>query len=231
MASWASEPRRAGVVPPLADLDRLDRLDRHQRLGQVGVELAVPVHVAAEADRHAVGQHLGHAAERVTLLGGRLDRGDHGLLGRRVEAAHGALVDLVQVGRVPGRGLSGAVRGVTERHDVAHDRDAEVGQQQLGQRAGRHPGGRLPGRGPLEHVAGVVEAVLEHPGQVGVARPGLGQHLGRARRARATSPRSTSATRCWRSRWPPATPACGRGGCRRARVISSASKRMRGPRP
>jgi hypothetical protein len=50
--------------------------------------------------------------------------------------------------------------------------DPEVGQQRLGARAGRHPGRRLPGRGPLEHVPGVVEAVLLHAGEVGVARAG-----------------------------------------------------------
>ena len=33
----------------------------------------------------------------------------------------------------------------------------------------------LARRGPLEHVAGVVEAVLLHAGQVGVAGAGLGQ--------------------------------------------------------
>ena len=55
----------AGHLEAVADLDALDRLDAHEGLGQQGVELAVPVDVAAEADRHAVGQHLDHAAERV----------------------------------------------------------------------------------------------------------------------------------------------------------------------
>ena len=85
------------VVPPFADLDGLDRLDTHESLGQQRIELAVPVHMAAQAHRHAVGQDLGHATQRVALLGGRLDRGDHGLGGHRVEAAHLVLVDPVQI--------------------------------------------------------------------------------------------------------------------------------------
>ena len=40
---------------------------------------------------------------------------------------------------------------------------------------GGHPGGGLPGAGALQHRAGVVEAVLQHAGVVGVARPGPGQ--------------------------------------------------------
>ena len=68
--------------------------------------------------------------------------------------------------------------------------DAEVGRAAPWPGAGRHPGRRLPGRGPLEHVAGVGEAVLLHAGQVGVAGPGLGQGLLRLARGRATSPRS-----------------------------------------
>ena len=40
---------------------------------------------------------------------------------------------------------------------------------------GGHPGRRLPGRGPLEHLGDLVEAVLLHAGQVGVPGPGLGE--------------------------------------------------------
>ena len=53
-----------------------------------------------------------------------------------------------------------------------------VPQQQLGQRAGGDAGRRLPGAGPFENVPGVVEAVLLHAGQVGVARADLGQRRG-----------------------------------------------------
>ena len=42
-------------------------------------------------------------------------------------------------------------------------------------RAQRHPGRRLAGRGPLEDRPGVGEAVLLHPGEVGVTGPGTRQ--------------------------------------------------------
>ena len=143
------------------------------RAGEQGVELAVPVHVAAEPDGHAVGEHLDDAAEAVAVLGGRLDLGHHRLLGGGVEAAHRRLVHLRQVGRAgPGGGLR---PGGAHLDDVAHDVDVELGQQRLGQGARSHAGGGLAGRGPLEHVAGVGEAVLLHAGEVGVAGPHLGE--------------------------------------------------------
>ena len=79
----------------------------------------------------------------------------------------------------PGRGLSGPVAASPSRTMWLTIDIPSWRQQELGQRPRRHAGGRLAGRGALEHVAGVVEAVLEHPGQVGVARSGLGEHLGR----------------------------------------------------
>ena len=163
-----------GDLEAVADLDALDRLDAHQRLGQQGVELAVPVHVAAEPDRHAVGEHLDDAAERVAVLGRRLDLLDHRLLGRGVEAAHLGVVDALEVGR------RRAARSDFDRHRAHLDHVATApstpmcASSALAQRAGRDPGRRLARRGPLEHVAGVVEAVLLHAGQVGVARAGAG---------------------------------------------------------
>ena len=65
-----------------------------------------------------------------------------------------------------------------ELHDVAEDVDPDLAEEELGQGARSHPGGRLPRRGPLEDVAGIAESVLEHAGQIGMARPGLGEHLG-----------------------------------------------------
>ena len=77
-----------GDLEPVTDLDALDGLDAHDRLRQQGVELAVPVHVAAEADGDAEAEHLDHAAERVAVLGRGLDLGDHRLRRVGVEAAH-----------------------------------------------------------------------------------------------------------------------------------------------
>ena len=66
--------------------------------GQPGVEAAVPVHVAAQARRQAVAEHLDHPAQGVAVLAGRVDLGDHRRARRRVEAAHRVGID-----RPPGR--------------------------------------------------------------------------------------------------------------------------------
>ena len=58
---------------------------------------------------------------------------------------------------------------------MAQDAHVEGTQERLREDAGSHAGGGLTSRGPLEDVAGVVEAVLLHPGEVGVAGPGLGE--------------------------------------------------------
>ena len=179
-----------------------------------GVELAVPLHVTAEADRNAVPEHLGDPAERVTRFRRGLHRCDHGLLGRRVEAADVAPVHPLQVAR-PGPRAVRPGRRFAQRHDVAHDRHPEMRQQQFGQGPGGHPCRGLPGRSVLEHVA-------RHPRSRTSASPagrrgrdGVGSAPSKARPARATSPRSTSATRCSRSQSPPASPGCDRDGCRR----------------
>ena len=56
---------------------RLDRGDRHQRLRQPAIELAVPLRVAAEARRHAGGDHFEGAAAGVARLTRGVDLGDH----------------------------------------------------------------------------------------------------------------------------------------------------------
>ena len=65
-------------------------------------------------------------------------------------------------------GRAPVARAAAHLHDVAEHADAELGEQQLGDGAGGDASGRLPGAGPLEHVAGIGEPVLLHPGEVGV---------------------------------------------------------------
>ena len=167
----------SGHLPPVTDLDGLDRLDAHEGERQEGVELAVPVDVAAEPDRHAVPDDLDDAAHAVALLGRGLDGRHHLVAGLRVEAPHGRGVDGLEiVGSGAGAGGGG---DAAHRHDVGHDLDADAPQQQLGQSAGGHPGGGLARRRPLERVAGVVVPVLLHGGQVGVAGPRGGEALAR----------------------------------------------------
>ena len=184
MASCASEPRRLADRDGLADLDRLHGRDAHQGLGEQAVEAAVPVGVAAEPDGDAVADDLGDATERVPSLAAALisptiassaSRRNSGPPRRRRR-------------RDPRDAAARrAAPRPADRDDVAHDRHAELRKERLGERARRDTGRGLAGRRPLEHVAGVGEAVLLHPGEVGVARAwrgedrrrlaGLGRHL------------------------------------------------------
>src|SRR5690606_34204324 len=66
-------PRQLGAAEAVADLDALERLHAHQRRRQPRVELAVPVHVAAQPGRHAVGDDLDDTAEGVALGPGAVD--------------------------------------------------------------------------------------------------------------------------------------------------------------
>ncbi len=131
---------------------------------------------------HAVGDHLGHTPEGVPVPGGRLDRLDHLGLGIRVEAADRGQVDRLEVPR-PGPPPRLGQRRPHLDH-VANDLHAQFAEQQLAHRAGGHPGRRLPGAGPLQHVTRLGQGVLLHPGQVGVAGAGLGEGLGRLARGR-----------------------------------------------
>ena len=154
-----------------------------ERLREQRVELAVPVHVAAEPDGDAVGEHLDDAAERVAVLRRGLDLGDHRLLGRRVEAAHRGVVDALEVAgpRPLGRLRRGRPIWITwdSTSTPSSARSALASVPAADPRRGLARGG------PLEHVAGVVEAVLLHAGEVGVPGPRLGERLlGGARRGR-----------------------------------------------
>ena len=68
----------------------------------------------------------------------------------------------------------GRLRGADLDH-VAHYRDPDPRQQGFGAGTRRNPRRRLARRGALEDVAGVVEAVLLHAGEVRVTRTRLGQ--------------------------------------------------------
>ena len=159
----------------VADLDALHGLDAHQRLREQAVDLAVPVHVRTETRRHAVAEHLDDPAEGVADLRGRFDLGDHRRLGVRVEAPHRGLVDHVEI---VGRGTPlGRRARRTHLDHVADDLRADLREHQLGERPGRDPSCGLSRAGALEHVAGVVEAVLLHADEIGVTGPGLAQRL------------------------------------------------------
>ena len=159
-----------GLLEPEPELDALDDVDAHDRRGQGGIEPAIPVDVRAEPDRQPVDDDLEHAADRVAVRARLVDAGDHRGLGVGVRAAQRRRVGLVaragRVGRVEGHAA-----------DLGRERpalDAELAQERPRDAAGRDPGRRLARGRALQHVADVVEAVLEGAGQVGVARAGRG---------------------------------------------------------
>jgi hypothetical protein len=163
-------------APP--DLDALDGLDAHERLGQAPVELAVPLHVAAEARHHAGGDHLEDPAQGVARVRRLVDRLLHARLGRRVGAGEVARArPRLQVGRREARqvGRLGGADGHHVREHVDAHRREELPAHGADGRARR----RLPRARPLEDVAEVMPVVLEASREVGVsgARPGEG--LGR----------------------------------------------------
>src|SRR5699024_7815560 len=90
-------PPSSGDLEAVADLDALDRLDAHDGSGEGGGEFSVPVDVTAEADGNPVGDGLDDAAQRITLLRGGFDLGDHGRRGLVVEAADLVVVDAVEI--------------------------------------------------------------------------------------------------------------------------------------
>ena len=63
-----------------ADPDGLDGVNAHQRLAEASVELAIPLHVRPEADRHPGGDDLEGATQRVARIARRVDGGHHPLL-------------------------------------------------------------------------------------------------------------------------------------------------------
>ena len=83
--------RPPGGLDAQADLDGLDRLDAHDGAGQPGIELAVPLGVASQADRAAGHDRLDDAAQRVAGLPGRVDRGDDRAIGLGVQACRPGL--------------------------------------------------------------------------------------------------------------------------------------------
>ena len=72
-----------------AELHALYRVDGEDGLGQAPVELAIPVHVAAEPKRHAARDDAERPAEGVPPLSHLIDVGHHALRCLRVGAAHG----------------------------------------------------------------------------------------------------------------------------------------------
>src|SRR6185436_5776834 len=167
--------RAARRLEAHAHLGALDGMNGAEGLREPSVELAVPVHVGAQAHRTAKGHHLEHSAQGVALALGGVDGLDHEPLRLRIGAA-----DLA--GLRPARDLVPGLRERPDAHaadlgDVAQDGDAELAEEPPGHAGHRHPRGGLAGAGALQHVADVAVVVLHGPRQVGVAGAGAGHRL------------------------------------------------------
>ena len=124
----------------------------------------------------AVDDDFKDAADGVAGAQSEIDFGLHALLGLGVDAAEQNLFLVAQRRNLFPGGV--AVQfGAADADDVAGDFDAQDFEQQLGDGAGGDPRGRLAGRCPLEHIAGVGKIVLERAGKVGVAGPRRGHGL------------------------------------------------------
>src|SRR5262249_23110419 len=152
------------------DLGALDGVDGAEGPRESAVELAVPLHVGAEADGAVEGDDFEDAPQGVACRLGPIDGFDHGALGRGIGATDlrgfSASTDLFP------RKLQGADVHATDFRDVAQDGDPELTEDALGHARYRHAGGGLPRARALQHVADVAVPVLHGPRQIGVPRPG-----------------------------------------------------------
>jgi len=137
-------------------------------VGESGIELAVPLYVAAEPGGNVLGDDLEEAAERVELVGGGIDRRDHRRLGVAVDASDRRAISVV-ADRGEGNLSVNVEAGAADLHDVAGHLDVEVGEELLAEPTGRHAAGRFAGAGALQDVPQVCAVVLEPAGQVGVS--------------------------------------------------------------
>src|SRR5208282_3330218 len=71
-----------------SELYALGRLQAHERVREASIELAIPLHVAAEPHGKTCGNDLDDAAEGVAGLFARIDLFDNRALGGRVGNAH-----------------------------------------------------------------------------------------------------------------------------------------------
>ena len=160
-----------GLQEAVADLHALDGLDAHQRGGQRGVQTTVGFHIRADAGRHAVGDDLDHAAQGIGVGLRLVDARDHPRLGGLVEGPYRRGVQGRHIVRRGQRGGCGVLHARAPDGDhMRHGADAQrLFQEQRRHGAERHARGRLAGAGAFQHRTGIVEAVLAHAGQVGVA--------------------------------------------------------------
>ena len=113
--------------------------------------------------------HLELAAERLVRLPRRVDLRHHRRRSRPRRASARATRPRPRSPPAPSESRAGR-RDRADPRDVRAHLHAELAQEGLGERAGRHARGGLARRGALEHVAHVRVPELLDAGEVGVAR-------------------------------------------------------------
>ena len=172
ISSWNAAPRVSAPTKPDPIETAFTAWIDIKRLRDPPVEAAVPLGEGAESRHDATRHDLDDAADRVAVLLGAVDLGDHRGRGRPVRAANRALLDRREL--VPGDDVP-VRRRAADADDVAPDLGSSLAQQGLGERSRGHARGGLTGARPLEHVAQVGGPVLEGAGEVRVAGPRVAQ--------------------------------------------------------
>ena len=157
---FAAQQQRA--TEPRADLEALGGRQRHHRLGQVGLELVEHRH--PEPHRWPPHQAFDHATAGIAFPANRLNPLNHPLGHSAIGTAHDVGFHRLQAHR-------GRINGGLDRVDAPHPGDhlgaGHVGEQLLGDRAGRHAPDRFTGGGPATAAAGL-DAVFRLIGGIGV---------------------------------------------------------------
>ena len=170
MTSWTPEPNRRVCSNPSPNSTPLTMLMLMTAAARAASSRRSQWTYEPEPDRQPVDDDLEDAADRVAGRPRLVDAGDHRGLGVGVRAAQRRRIRLVARARRVGRIERDAADLGRERPAL----DAELAQERPRDAAGGDPGRRLARGRALEHVAHVVEAVLEGAGEVGVAGPDAG---------------------------------------------------------
>ena len=155
ISSWTFDPGRCPTADGAAQPDGLDGRNRHDGLREPAVQLAIPVHVAAEARRHAVRDDLEGAADGVAGLLRFVDHLAHGGRDSRIHTPH-IIVRGERPGLFEAHGERIGERGAANFNHVTRHVDAVARQELAGDGAGGDSRGGLARAGALEYVAQVL---------------------------------------------------------------------------
>src|SRR5258708_2771331 len=116
------------------------------------------MNMAAEANRNADRDYFKHAANRITLPLGRIDRPDHLFLGVRISAT-----DLARFAAFADLGERQPVRlrlYRAETDNMADDVNADLGEQQLADAPDGHAHGSFPRAGAFQNIPRILAIIF-----------------------------------------------------------------------